>query len=274
MKARQFPGPTDLLVPDPVRRGLLCSPSSPPDNEAAWVERARSVTSRQLEEDLRVTLSGEPPPSHVGAPKAPARTRRSFDLSTADAEIVDTVLQWARAQLGTDSDDVGRGEILAALLQRVMHDVPKETAPTGERHRVVVVQCPSCEATTGEHCDLTDTTVLVAGCDAEVLDLRPGPTRGHLSHTVPPAIRRAVLQRDQHACRVPDRHNRLYLDVHHVRYRSYGGTRDEDNLVTLCGIHHDLTHDGRLSVERRGPDLVFTFPRGRVVAAPLVHGPH
>ena len=187
----------------------------------------------------------------MGAPKAPATTRLCFEVRTADADIVKSILQAARAQLGTDADLVTNGELLVGLLQRVMHDLPQGTAPTGERHRVVVAHCPECEQTTGPSCELTDTTVLVAGCDAEVLEMREGPKRGHLSHTIPPATRRAVLQRDGTACRVPDCCNRLYVDVHHVQHRAHGGTHDEENLVTLCGIHHTLVHDGRLAVDRR-----------------------
>jgi 5-methylcytosine-specific restriction endonuclease McrA len=236
-----------------------------PENEAAWVERAGRRTNRELEADLRVTLTGEPPPSHVEPPKAPARTRLTFTLDTVDAEIVKTVLQWARSTLGEDRDDVGDGELLAALLQRVMHDVPSTSAPTGERFRVVVQRCPECGQTSGLDAELTDTKELTASCDAEILEMREGPQRGHLTRTIPPATRRAVLQRDRYACQVPGCSNRLHLDVHHVKSRACGGGHDEDNLVTLCGVHHDLVHDGRLGVERRGGALVFTFPSGRAV---------
>ena len=120
---------------------------------------------------MDLSLVGDAPPSHVGEPKAPARKRLSFHLTTVDAEMVQAVLKWARASLGTDS-------------------------------------------------------------------------------------------------------NCLWVDVHHVRYQSDGGTHDEDNLVTVCSVHHTLIHDGRLAVERRGDRLLFTFPDGRVVEVPLAPREH
>ena len=194
-----------------------------PENEAAWVERAKHASNRELERDLDRTLVGEPPPA-PGKVKDPARTRMTFRLDTADAEVVRTVIQWARSQLGEDRDHVGDGEILASLLQRVMHDVPKEEAPpTAERFRIVVQHCPDCGRTEGTDCELTDGMIAQTCCDAEVVDLRPGPDRGRLTHAIPAATRRFVLHRDELRCQVPGCTNRLFLEVHHVHARAVGG---------------------------------------------------
>ena len=39
-----------------------------------------------------------------------------------------------------------------------------------------------------------------------------------------------------------------FVDVHHVRLRSEGGTHDPEHLVALCTNHHDMTHRGRLVI--------------------------
>ena len=31
-------------------------------------------------------------------------------------------------------------------------------------------------------------------------------------------------------------------DIHHINYRSQGGTDDIENLMALCRYHHDLAH--------------------------------
>ena len=41
-------------------------------------------------------------------------------------------------------------------------------------------QCPDCARTTGIDADARDTIQHEACCDAEVVDLRPGPKKGHL----------------------------------------------------------------------------------------------
>jgi hypothetical protein len=67
-------------------------------------------------------------------------------------------------------------------------------------------------------------------------------------HT-PPAVRRAVLARDRHRCRVPGCTHATYLDIHHVVPRSEGGSNDPENIITLCGAHHRATHRGELVIE-------------------------
>ena len=64
--------------------------------------------------------------------------------------------------------------------------------------------------------------------------------------TIPPAVRRRVLERDQHRCQIPGCRHTLDLDVHHILPRADGGTHDPRCLITLCGAHHRAVHAGRL----------------------------
>jgi hypothetical protein len=69
------------------------------------------------------------------------------------------------------------------------------------------------------------------------------------TQTVSPALRRRVLHRDHHCCRVPGCRNSAYLDVHHLRPRSEGGLNTAANLIPLCGAHHRAVHTGALVIE-------------------------
>jgi hypothetical protein len=52
------------------------------------------------------------------------------------------------------------------------------------------------------------------------------------------------------------------LDVHHIVFRSRGGSDEVDNLVCLCRIHHGLVHRGICSVTGSvGAELEFERPR-------------
>jgi len=71
--------------------------------------------------------------------------------------------------------------------------------------------------------------------------------------TIPPAVRRAVLARDQHRCRVPGCTHTTFLDIHHIVPRSEGGSNDPGNLIGICSAHHRSAHRGELLIES-GPD--------------------
>jgi hypothetical protein len=83
------------------------------------------------------------------------------------------------------------------------------------------------------------------------------------TQTVPPAVRRLVLWRDQHRCQVPGCRHATFVDVHHIRAREEGGCHEPENLLTLCGAHHRACHRGALSIEGHAPsDLRFCHADG------------
>jgi hypothetical protein len=77
----------------------------------------------------------------------------------------------------------------------------------------------------------------------------PEDTPRRAKQTIPPALRRAVLARDRHCCRVPGCRNATFLDLHHIQLRSEGGRNKLGNLLTLCGAHHRAAHRGVLLIE-------------------------
>jgi len=76
----------------------------------------------------------------------------------------------------------------------------------------------------------------------------PVPRRAQ--QTIPPALRRAVLLRDQRRCQVPGCANMRWLDVHHVELRSEDGRHSLENLTCLCSTHHRATHRGKITLTR------------------------
>jgi hypothetical protein len=57
---------------------------------------------------------------------------------------------------------------------------------------------------------------------------------GRATPAIPTKIRRAVLLRDGQRCRWPGCERTTGLDIHHMVPRSFGGTDDISNLITLC----------------------------------------
>lgn len=64
----------------------------------------------------------------------------------------------------------------------------------------------------------------------------------------------AVLNRDSYTCQICGAKN-TRLEVHHIVYRSKGGTNDEDNLITLCESCHKKIHTGEINVSLKPKKL-------------------
>jgi hypothetical protein len=94
------------------------------------------------------------------------------------------------------------------------------------------------------------------------------------TRTIPPAIRRALEQRDR-GCRFPGCGLR-FCDAHHVRHWADGGATRLDNLVLLCRRHHRAVHEEgfRVAIDAGG-DVVFHTPWGGRLpdapASPVLH---
>lgn len=60
---------------------------------------------------------------------------------------------------------------------------------------------------------------------------------------IPDDIRTEVLLRDNGRCRVCG--DRYHLAPHHIKYRSEGIDHSPENLIMLCGEHHQLVHSNK-----------------------------
>ena len=86
-----------------------------------------------------------------------------------------------------------------------------------------------------------------------------------MSTAIPPAVSRAVLERDGYQCVVCGTMNGL--ELHHWReFRSAGGSDTEENLVTLCWRCHARTqlHEIEVVLKQVEGRLV-AFIKGRIV---------
>ena len=60
----------------------------------------------------------------------------------------------------------------------------------------------------------------------------------------------AVLNRDNYTCQCCGK-KATRLEVHHIIYRSNGGTDDENNLITLCEECHGKVHKNELVINKK-----------------------
>ncbi len=236
-----------------------------PETEAAWVARAVAVPSRVLEQQVARARVGELPPEVPPDPeRGPERRRVAFDIQAADLEVLRQALGLMRAQLGVDAAEVDDGVLVAELARQFLdRQAEPSDPPTGERYRVVIQTCPECGDTHAPLDDVSDTVAAEAACDAEVIDMAPGPTQARSTRVIAPVLRKKLLNRAKWRCEVPGCCGRLWLDVHHLRARADGGGNGVRNLVVLCSGHHRAVHAGGLALER-DPDerMIVTHRNG------------
>ena len=106
-----------------------------------------------------------------------------------------------------------------------------------------------------------DCGLVGVGRDGQALSI------GRRARSIPPAIRRALMQRD-HGCAFPGCTHTRFLHAHHLRHWLHGGATSLDNLLMLCSFHHHLVHEGgwRISAAADG-SFLFHPPRGSPFAA-------
>jgi hypothetical protein len=240
-----------------------------PDTEAAWLDRARTLSSRDLERHVAAARDGSPP-SEDDVLKHPSRVRLVFEVDAQDAAVLRDALAVLRTCTGTSAAEIEDGALLAEMARRVIHDAQPDEAPAAERYRTVLVHCPRCRLATGVDDQVNDTHVGLASCDGEVIEMRSRPRRGHLSRQIPPAVRRAVLHRDRWRCAVPCCGNRLWLDVHHVRERHRGGASHVAHVDHEVGDQPQPTEHGLVDHVR-----TVRHPEGSAAEHRAQHGlPH
>ena len=123
-----------------------------------------------------------------------------------------------------------------------------------------------------EHGEVLDPeTARRLACDAGVVSILQRGGRplsvGRKTRSVPPALRRALANRDQGCC-FPGCAQTRFLHAHHIEHWARGGQTELANLVQLCAYHHRLIHEGGYRLTR-GPDqtLIFRRPDGRPIPA-------
>jgi 5-methylcytosine-specific restriction endonuclease McrA len=230
-----------------------------PETEQSWLEAGGGRTAREVEK----LVSGHRPGDLPNDPRDPGAVRHvlRFEVSGEVLAVFREAMTQLRRDAGGSLDDD------AALLMMARHvlagpgDAKRGIGPGAAgrvdgraSYQIAVTVCEACQHAAqiggGEAVDVSAPVLEMARCDAHVLPhTHVGTKPARATQTIPPAVRRAVLLRDQHRCRVPGCRHTAFVDVHHIETREDGGGHEPDNLITLCGAHHHASHHGNLIIE-------------------------
>lgn len=85
---------------------------------------------------------------------------------------------------------------------------------------------------------------------------------GRDTRTISRHLRRKLHRRDGGHCRFPGCGSASWLHAHHIHHWVDGGPTELDNLVSLCGFHHQLVHEGGWAVAISSDAIVWSEPDG------------
>jgi hypothetical protein len=178
---------------------------------------------------------------------------RSYGARRADALrlIVETFLATASAEI-EDTSSADRYQVVVHVDQAVLAE---PVAASGEEpHRCELDDGPALALDTVRRLGCDGTIVgIVEGEDGEPLDI------GRKTRSIPLPLKRALRSRDG-GCRFPGCDRTRFTEGHHVKHWADGGETKLSNLVSLCGFHHKLVHEGGFGLTATD-DGVFVFTR-------------
>lgn len=242
------------------------------ETEVEWLEAARDKTVHALEALVACKNPGDRPAS---ANRRPRRHVLRFEVSPETFAL----FREAMHRLRRDTGHVLEDDAALLSMARAVLGGPADAGRAS--YQIALSVCPECSAgfqqASGELVSVDRAVVAMAECDGQHVGsidagagaendahtgAKPRSSSTRAKQTVPPALRRAVLRRDRHACVVPGCRQAVFVDVHRRTPRSEGGTNDAENLVTLCGAHHRALHQGKLAIPVESAEVRFTHADG------------
>jgi len=92
---------------------------------------------------------------------------------------------------------------------------------------------------------------------------RVGPTTHVGGRYIPMQVRREIYERQGHTCAVPMCEHTLFLEHAHIVAHASGGSREADNLLLLCSLHHGFLDGDFIRLTGTAAKPVFLDPQGR-----------
>jgi hypothetical protein len=229
------------------------------ETEAAWVEHVRGKCLREIEDAVAQREPGDLPSDPPRPDAAPMRV--SFEVKPETYALFRHVWKHLEAECGHSLEG---DALVAAILHAAVAPADAEARKGRAKFQIAISRCDMCKQAMqhggGRSFAIGKAALERAECDAQVIGSVDGAPLA-ATQEVPPRVRRQIMRRDRERCRVPGCRSALFLEVHHIVHREHGGTNDPSNLLVLCGGHHDLHHQGFITIGGHAPDQL-TFHAG------------
>ncbi len=208
------------------------------------------------------------------APAAPEPVPAGQEPQAPAAGLADALVEVAGAFLAGKTGTATNPDIYQVIVHvgtgALTPDVPAETpdvpAGTPAGHPARPDRChiedgPAISPATAQRiaCSATISWML-HDHDGNVLDV------GRRHRTPPPALRRAVRERDGYRCQYPGCQSRR-TDIHHIVHWAHHGQTKLANLILLCKAHHVIVHEGGYLIMAAASGFTFATADGVTIPA-------
>lgn len=192
-------------------------------NQVEWIEKAKKLPTRKLEQEIAKVAPGEACPERV---RYVSENRMTLSLSL-DEKIFETIKRIQDLESQKKNRAVSLEETFAAMSAfYVEKNDPVEKA---KRAVAKISATPSADKMAKDAPERSDVTRQIKRLP------------------IPATTEHEVTQRDGARCTAIDPDgkrcpNRRWLHVHHIKPVNAGGGNALDNLATLCSAHHRMHH--------------------------------
>jgi hypothetical protein len=243
------------------------------DGDSDVSAETRAARLSRLDTEAGTSFTGEQPP--------PAEVEPAENLA-------DALVRVCADYLGARAATADNPDTYQVIVHAGVRAVTGADAPTALELDGVSAETPGLPLWHSAHEDrchlddgpaITPAALALIGCTATVStmihDLSGAVIDvGRRSRTVPPALRRALRERDRGRCQYPGCESRR-ADAHHIVHWAKGGWTNLANLISLCGRHHHLVHDKDYKIVPVATGFAFHAKDGTLIpnCPHLPHGP-
>jgi hypothetical protein len=199
------------------------------ENKTEWLEKAASLPLNRLERELAKSFPERPAPTRI-LPKSEMLGRLEVDLSNASLAKLKRAQEILSQKRKTNVDAAA---VLESLLDEFIerHDPLEKAKRHEDRSKMptALVRKP------------------VARLVGKTDTVKNIQTSGQVRLPILAKAKHDVMLRDQARCTYVHANgsrceNTRWLDIHHVKLVSAGGSNSVENLRTLCSAHHRILH--------------------------------
>ena len=219
-------------------RNDLEHPHDQPDDVSA---ETRIEELRREDEANGISFSSDVPPE--------SRMETAQDLADA---LVQVCAGYLNARAATAENPDTYQVIIHAGVQAISGDLATEDV-SAETPEGAAGTLPVSHPAHPMRCHIQDglalslSTLALISCNATISTMIHDTAGaildvGRRTRKPPPALRRAIRERDGYRCQFPGCRSRR-TDAHHIVHWANGGETKLGNLISLCKRHHALVHD-------------------------------